>query len=283
MTGSCHSVPALTAGRFLAVTLLLGLSATVAGCASTSARNELLRIDGSDGVYARGHSVSAKMIGGRLYYRMQSVLGGKEAALACRHSEAVSVDGLLAVSLKNCLPGGGDGLNAASLLPPLEQAQTELHTYFAGVAATQVAIVALPFGTRHYNSQRGWRNPEALALKFAVWWNDEGDISLREAVRSFSHEFTHLAVKAKRMQVSREDGEMLASTFENCIEFAVFGDISIDPDDVGDEILLERVKSESLRKSIAGSRAANNEIHDWLRENNLDDIRQRCRETLESM
>lgn len=271
------------AGRFPATAVLLGLIVMLAGCRSSSVRDEVLRIDGSDGVYARGHAISAKMIGGRLYYRMQSVLAGKEVALACRHDEATSTDGMLTVSLENCLPDQGAKLDAMSLLPSFRQAGTELEAYFPAVAAKQITVVALPFGARYYSSRRGWRKPGDLAVEFAFWWSDERDASLRNAVRSFAHEFTHLAVKAQSRKISSREEEVLASTFENCIELSVFGNLSVDPDDRGDDMLLARVGAESLRRSISGSRVANDDAGNWSPQDSVEDVRQRCRKALDSV
>lgn len=263
-----------------AIALVLGISIALAGCRSLSIPNELLQINGSDGVYAHGHAVSATKIGGRLYYRMQSVLAGKKAALACGSNEAYSIDGTFAVRLSNCLPRGNE-FDATSLLPPFLRANNELGMYFPDVGAKQITVVALPLGVSHSISHRGWRRSDALTLEFALWWNAADDASLREAVRSFAHELTHLAVKAKKRRISDEDGELLASSFENCIEFAVFGNLSIDPDERSSEMLLQRVNSEVLRKSIAGSQIANNRARDWPAEQSLGDIRQRCRAMLD--
>lgn len=276
-----QSNPAV-AGVFPATPVLLCLVLVLAGCGSLSVR-ELMRIDGTDGVYARGHAVSARFLAGRLHYRLQAALAGKSVDLNCRHSEASLPEGRLAVSVRNCLPVGSTELDANSLLPSFHRASVELGMYFADSAVTSIEIVALPFGTRYYSSHRGWRKPDDLALKLAFWWEEgDGTASTRAAIRSFAHEFTHLAVKVERKQLPREDGELFASVFENCIEFAVFGNVSDDRDDIGDEILMERVGAESLQRSIAGSRAARSGISDWLHADSLYDVRLRCREVLDA-
>lgn len=232
-------------------------------------------------MYARGHAVSATRFAGNLYYRMQAVLAGKARSLPCRRSQAGTPGGGLALNLEVCLPEEVD-LDAASLMPAFGRAAEELGEYFPGVAVSSLEIVVLPFGTRYYSSKRGLRKPDDLALRFAFWWGEDADASLRNAIRSFSHEVTHLAVKAQRRRLSSGEEEVLASSFENCIEFAVFGSVSHDPDDMGDALLLERVEAASLRRSIAASLAVTRESDAWLGEENLTGMRQRCRGLLDA-
>lgn len=267
------------AGTHPAAIFILCLLSTLVGCKSASVR-EAMRIDGQDGVYASGHAVSARYFAGKLHYRMQSVLAGQPLQSICRHSEIDFPDGRSVFGVSNCLPAGTDGPDAASVLPAFDRAKAELSYYFPDAAATRIDLVALPFGTRHYSSKRGWRSPDDLALTFALWWGEDGDASLRKAIRTFAHEFIHLAAKVERRTLSREAGEVLASRFESCIEFAVFGSLSYDADDIGDELLMARIETASLRRSVSGSIAARAEADDWLRIDDLGDMRHRCRQLL---
>lgn len=267
------------AGRLSAAVLLLVLAALV-GCQSTKAKSDLLRMDGADGVYGRGHAISGKMIAGRLRYSMQSILTGRDPSQSCNRTEATAAETGFQLRIESCAPLEGFAPPAALLMPILLRTIDELRTYFPSVDVKEAKFVMLPFGTRRHVAQRGWRKPDDLRLSFAFWWSDEGNEALRAVIRSFAHEVTHLALKVERKGVSSEKSEFLASVSENCIELAVFGDIDNEHVEASDDIVSSRVASESLLKSVRGSKLANATMRDRFQEEGASGVQQFCRETL---
>lgn len=268
------------AGRLSATTLLILVTAVLSGCQSTRARSDLLRFDGTDGVYARGHAVSGRMIAGRLHYSMQSILTGKDPSQSCNRTESTADDNGFLLRVESCASVEDFAPPATLLMPVLLKTTAELQTYFPGVQVKEAKFVMVPFGTRHHVAQRGWRKPENLRLSFAFWWSDEGDEALRAVIRSFAHEFTHLALKVDSKGVSSEESEFLASVSENCIELAVFGDINNEHVDASDDIVSSRVETASLLKSVEGSRLANATMRARFQGEGASGVQLLCREML---
>jgi hypothetical protein len=271
--------PRAAAGRLPAAAAFL-LGAVLAGCQSTRAKSELLSMDGADGVYARGHAISGRMIAGRLRYSMQSFLTGRDPSQSCIRTETTAAESGFLLRVESCAPGEDFAPPAALLIPALLETTAELRTYFPGLQVKEAKFVMVPFGTRHHVAQRGWRKPEDLRLRFAFWWSDEGDEALRAVIRSFAHEFTHLALKVERKGISSEEGEFLASVSENCIELAVFGDIDNEHVDASDDIMASRVESASLLRSVEGSRLANATMRARFQKHGASGVEQFCRESL---
>jgi hypothetical protein len=270
------------AGSLSATAAFVLVIALLAGCQSTRARSDLLRMDGADGFYARGHAVSGRMIAGRLRYSMQSILAGKYPSQTCHRTESNAAEAGIVLRIESCAPVEGFAPTAASLMPTLLNTTAELRTYFPGLRATEVKFVLVPFGTRHRVAHRGWRKPGDLRLSLAFWWSNESDEALRAGIRSFAHEYTHLALKVEREKLASEEGEFLASVSENCIELAVFGNIDNEHVDVSDDIMAGRVASESLLKSVNGSRLANATMRARFQEEGESGVRLFCRETLQA-
>ncbi len=264
----------------LSATVACMLCMAVLGCQSTKARSDLLRMDGADGVYARGHAVSGGMIAGKLRYSMRSILTGRNPSQSCGRTESTAAESGLLLRIESCAPVEGFAPAAAWFMPTLLKTTAELRTYFPHLDVKEVKFVLLPFATRHHTTQRGWRKPDNLRLSFAFWWSNEGDEALRAVIRSFAHEYTHLALKVEREKVSSEKSEFLASVAENCIELAVFGNMDNEHVDASDDIMASRVTSESVLKSVRGSRLANATMRARFQAEGASGVQLFCREAL---
>lgn len=266
----------------LPAALVLGLLITLAflqGCESMAARKEVLAMDGADGVYARGHAVSGRMLAGRLYYRMQSVHAGRDVAMSCQSSQSTVPDRRLVVRLQDCVPGEQGPLEAAELAQIVSKAVVALETYFPHATTSEVEFVAVPFGTRFYSSKRYWRHPRDLGLRISFWYAGESD-ALRQAVRSFAHEFTHLARRAARISLPYEQSEYMASTAEDCVELAVFGDLEGGDEEGADRVLSERVQAKSLSRTVGASQSAANKTRDILETAGTEGVARHCQQVL---
>lgn len=238
----------------------------------------MLGVDGRDGIYARAHSVSARWVGGRLFYRMQTLLAGRPVRLACERTRAVSGTGSVLLKVSNCLPEGARDQSAARMLPRVEQALEELRIYFPRASVTDVDVALLPYGVRHHDSYRAWRSPDELSLRFAFWWNDADEASMRDAIRSLAHEFSHLAVKAEQRNLPRGEEEAFASLTENCVDLALFGGIDFDAAAAADYVVDARLQGGALRKSVQGSRQASDQLRARLEREGSESAMQFCRE-----
>src|SRR5690606_22447840 len=221
MTGGLPAVHALVVAVFAVL---------LAGCGASRGQRELLRIDGSAGIYARGHAVSGRMFLGRLYYRMQSVSAGSMVPLNCGNSVSTAPGRELVVELEKCVstePPGSD-FDAGSMAPLVRKALSEMEAYFPGVSASEARFSAIPFGTYFSESHRHWRDPAELKIEVAFLYGADKESSFRQAIRTFAHEFTHLAMRVRKKSVPGNRSEFMASVAEGCAEIAVFGNLDVD-------------------------------------------------------
>lgn len=272
------------AGELPAIQALLVIvfAAILAGCGASRGERELLRIDGSEGIYARGHAVSGRMFLGRLYYRMQSVSAGAMVPLDCENSVPTASGRELVVELEKCVstePPGSD-FDAGSMAPSVRKALSEMEAYFPGVSVSEARFFAIPFGTYFSESHRHWRDPAELKIEIAFLYGADKESSFRQAIRTFAHEFTHLAVRIRKESVPGNRSEFMASVAEDCAEIAVFGNLDLDSSSVGEDMLSARVRNEALLRSIDASRSAKLAVAPVWAEDGVPGVKAFCRQTL---
>ncbi|HLT44240.1 MAG TPA: hypothetical protein VK000_06220 [Luteimonas sp.] len=284
--GSSGIRPEWMAGRLPAIHVLAvaAFAVLLAGCAASRGERELLRIDGSEGIYGRGHAVSGRMFLGRLYYRMQSVSAGSMVPLNCGNSVSTAPGRELVVELEKCVstePPGSD-LDAGSMAPLVGRALSGMEAYFPGVSASEARFIAIPFGTYFNESHRHWRDPAELKIEVAFVYGADEARSFRQAIRTFAHEFTHLAIRVRQEPVRGNRSEFMASVAEDCAEVAVFGNLEVDHSGAAEDILGARVRDEALLRSIDASRSAKLAVAAVWAKDGVPGVQAFCRQTLAS-
>lgn len=198
---------------FAPVAFLLCLTV---GCATTDVARVLPLL--SD---LGGYRTSVLEFGGIVRYSLISIHPGHSRSLVCnRSSYRESGHSSLALTVRDCL--GIRSLRRDQYMDHFDRVNHYLVPYFGQGRVRAFEIVLVPPGVRHVNVSRGLRRARALRLSMAFRDDGFSESYMRQAVRTFAHEMTHLAAEVKG-RGSRPE-EYVAGVSESCAEFFVFGD-----------------------------------------------------------